>query len=141
MALSNKLVMAIVVGTLLFSMMTFGTLFLGQNNALDEINDTPEYGLVSNVMGDFAEKLESNSDLADNQLERFNEDFVEQNTLALVLNTIFSVGNVFTGLITGIYRTFILLPAEILGVPPIMLAVASSILIIGIIFSRWRSVK
>ena len=141
MALSDKLKITIIVGAMVFTMIAFGNQFLVQNEAIEYVNNTPEYGLVSNVQGDFAEKLESNSDLADNQLERFNEDFVEQNTLALVLNSVFSIGSVFTGVITTTYKTFILLPAEILGIPPIMLAVASSILIIGIVFSKWRSVK
>ena len=136
MAFGHKVKLAFIVGIFVFSALTFGVTFLTENNAIQEVNQTPEYELISTSVGNLSGTLSDNANTTDQQLERF-----DGNPFGILLNSVFLIGSTFTGVITGIFRIFIVLPSEILGIPPILTAVASSMLIIGIIFTRWRQVK
>ena len=75
---------------------------------------------------------------AQTQKESFEEEIPERGFGSLLIFSIVSVGQKFTGLVAAVYNIIIVLPASILGIPKVVISVLSSILIISLILLAWR---
>ena len=72
------------------------------------------------------------------QKESFESEIPERGFGSLIIFAIIGVGQKFTGMITGIYNIFIVLPASILGISPVVIGVFTAMLIVSLILLAWR---
>ncbi|KKL91642.1 hypothetical protein LCGC14_1892650 [marine sediment metagenome] len=75
---------------------------------------------------------------AQEQKESFELDVPEPGFGSLIIFAIVGVGQIFSGMILGIYNVFIVLPASILGISPVVIQVLTTIIIISLILLIWR---
>ncbi len=72
------------------------------------------------------------------QKESFESEIPERGFGSLIIFSIIGVGQSFTGMIIGVYNVFIVLPASILGVSPVVIGVLTSIIIVSLVLLIWR---
>ena len=105
-------------------------------------NNVDETILEDEIINRTYSKLETNlSDFesaTQTQKESFEEEIPERGFGSLIIFSIISVGQKFTGLIAVVYNIMIILPASILGIPKVVISVLSSILIVSLILLVWR---
>lgn len=75
---------------------------------------------------------------ASTQKTSFDKDVPERGFGSLIVFAIVGFGQGITGMILGIYNIFIVLPASILGVSPVVIGVLTSIIIVSLVLLIWR---
>lgn len=105
-------------------------------------NDVENTILEDDIINKTYIKLETNlSDFestTQTQKESFEEEIPERGFGSLIVFSIISVGQKFTGLIALVYNVIIVLPASIIGIPKVVISVLSSILIVSLVLLIWR---
>ncbi len=105
-------------------------------------NDVENTILEDEIINRTYSKLETNlSDFestTQTQKESFEDEIPERGFGSLIIFSIISVGQKFTGLIAIVYNVMIILPASILGIPKVVISVLSSILIVSLVLLIWR---
>jgi|TARA_Y100000310_G_scaffold97876_1_gene95551 hypothetical protein len=127
----------ILVGLVLFSLMAFVVQFQedhGKSTVLE-----------NSVFNDSYQALQTNltgfRDTSQSQKENFEADPPTLSFGALIIFAIVSAGQIFAGMIVAIFNILIVLPASFLGIPPLVIGIFSSILVLTIILLLWRLFK
>ena len=123
------------IGVFIFSMMSFIVVM--------QVDNDVEEGILSNpIINSTYTKLETNltnfRSETQTQRESFEGEIPERGFGSLIIFSIVGIGQKFTGLIVGIYNIFIVLPASILGISPVVISVLTSILLVTIVLLIWR---
>ncbi len=71
------------------------------------------------------------------QKETFESEIPERGFGSLLIFSIVSIGQKFTGMIVGVYNIFIVLPSAVLGIPKIVMSVLSAILLVTLVLLVW----
>ncbi len=105
-------------------------------------NNVDETILENQVINRTYTKLETNlsnfRSQSQTQKESFESEIPERGFGSLIIFSIIGVGQRFTGMIVGVYNIFIVLPASILGISPIVIGVFTTMLIVSLILLIWR---
>ena len=135
----KKLYINIIMSSLfVFGFMTFVILVQLDNNASEVITDNQ---LINSTYGDLSTNLTSSETTAQSSLETFGENPPTAQLGELDTTSVISPTKLFRGLSIGTYNILIKLPMSILGVPPIVASVISSIIILLLIIGAWAILK
>lgn len=102
-----------------------------ENTILDDEIINRTYIKLETNLSDFESTTQT-------QKESFEEEIPERGFGSLIIFSIISVGQKFTGLIAIVYNVLIILPASILGIPKVVISILSSILIVSLVLLIWR---
>ncbi len=72
------------------------------------------------------------------QKQSFESEVPERGFGSLIIFAIIGVGQSFTGVVMGIYNVLIVLPAEVLNIPRVVIGVLTSIIIVSLVLLIWR---
>ncbi len=72
------------------------------------------------------------------QKESFESENPERGFGSLIIFSIVGVGKTFSGMTLGLYNILIFLPASVLNIPPIVIGVLTSILVVSLLLLAWR---
>ncbi len=101
-------------------------------------NTILENDIINRTYSNLETDLGGLSSNASTQKESFESEIPERGFGSLIIFAIVGVGNKFTGMIVGIYNILIVLPASLLGIPPVVISVMTAILLISLILLVWR---
>lgn len=102
-----------------------------ENTILENEVINKTYTNLETDLGDFGSETQT-------QKESFESEIPERGFGSLIIFAIIGVGQRFTGMITGVYNIFIVLPASILGISPVVIGVLSAMLMVSLILLVWR---
>ncbi len=116
-----------------------GISFIVQTQLDNDVENTIlENEVINKTFTNFETDLSDFSSKTQTQKESFESEIPERGFGSLIIFAIIGVGQRFTGMITGVYNIFIVLPASILGISPIVIGVLTSILIVSLVLLIWR---
>ena len=105
-------------------------------------NDVDSTILENEVINKTYTNLETDLDdfgsKAQTQKESFESEIPERGFGSLIIFAIIGAGQKFTGMITGVYNIFIVLPASVLGISPIVIGVLTAMLVVSLVLLIWR---
>ncbi len=123
------------IGIFVFASMSF----IVQTQIDNDVENTVlENEVINKTFTDLEIDLSNFGSNASSQKSNFDQDIPERGFGDLIIFAVIGVGQGFTGLIVGVYNIFIVLPASILGVPPVVIGVLTSILVMSLILLAWR---
>jgi len=125
----------ILIGILVFSLISFIVVFQEQNNVEGGILENE---LINSTFNDLAEELSTSGGDVQTQRESFEAEIPERGFGSLIIFTIVGVTQNFMSVIITIFNILIVLPAQIIGVSPIVISALGSILIVSLILLAWR---
>jgi len=123
-----------IVGLLCFALMSFIITTQVGNNSENLITNN---SLINESYGDLYDNLGSTQSNADESDEKFGQVTPTENYGIVSVSSIVSPTTLYKGVIKGTYNILIALPVNILGVPPIVASIISSIIILLIIVGVW----
>lgn len=127
------------VGLLVLSMLSFVSIGQSENRLNQSILDN---SIINRTLSNLDANLSSFSGEAQTQKDAFDADEPKEGFGTLLIFGIVSAGRKFISLITLVYNTIIVLPAQILGIPEVVTSVMSGILLFTLIslgFKLYRS--
>ena len=131
----NTFITFALIGIFAFASMSFIVTTQLDNN----VNNTIlENEVINKTFTDFETDLSDFSSKTQTQKESFESEIPERGFGSLIVFAIVGVGQRFTGMITGVYNIFIVLPASILGISPVVISVITAILVVSLILLIWR---
>ena len=125
----------ILIGVLVFSLISFIVTFQSQNNVE---NGILENELINSTFDRLGDQLNSSGGDTQTQRESFEAEIPERGFGSLIIFTIVGVTQNFMSVIITIFNILIVLPAQIIGVSPIVISAIGSILIVSLILLAWR---
>ncbi len=116
-----------------------GISFIVQTQLDNDVENTIlENKVINKTFTDFETDLSEFRTESQTQKDSFESEDPAPGFGSLIIFSIVGVGKTFSGMTLGVYNIFIVLPASILGVPPIVIGVLTTILIISLILLAWR---
>jgi len=106
------------------------------------------YGKEQNIMGteyvDFGrieENLNETSEIAKSWGESFKSDNIFTSAGSILLLSVWGIAKLMWTTIMTFFTIYFDIAESLFGVPPLVTGIISAIIIIGLIFSLWRSIK
>ena len=116
-----------------------GISFIAQTQIDNDVEHTIlENQVINRTFVDFETDLSAFGSQTQTQKESFESEIPERGFGSLIIFSIIGVGQRFTGMITGVYNIFIVLPASILGISPVVISVLTAIMIVSLVLLIWR---
>ena len=116
-----------------------GISFIVQTQVDNDVENTIlENEVINKTFTDFETDLGNFGPNTTEQKGSFDSEIPERGFGSLIIFAIIGVGQRFTGMVIGVYNIFIVLPASILGLPPVVISVLGSILTVSLILLAWR---
>ena len=134
MAFKDIFIKLMLVGVLFLSIMSWIIITQTDN---DQSNLITNNTLINKSYGDLSSQLTSTQSQGDTASGTFTNITPTSNLGFVTVTSIISPTRIFRGLILGTYNVIIALPAQFLGVPPVILAVINSILVLLLILGVW----
>lgn len=125
----------ILIGVLVFSLISFIVIIQNENSVE---NGILENELINSTFNQLSEELNSSGGDSQTQRESFEAEIPERGFGSLIIFTIVGVTQNFMSVIITIFNILIVLPAQIIGVSPIVISALGSILIVSLIMLAWR---
>ena len=123
----------IVVGTISFIVQ------LQTENEIDPITNDSEFGsLIGRIQVNLTDNLKLSQDNTNASQEAFQSEVPEPSFGSLIIFAIVGVVTTFTGILTGIYAALIVIPAQILQIPPILMSAIATLLGTLFVLMAWR---
>jgi len=134
MGLQDIFIKMTIVGVLFLSIMSW--------IVITQIQNDPTYLITNNTeINSSYGGLSSNFNKANVQAETASGTFTNKTPVSNLgftsIASIVSPTRIFRGLVLGTYNILIILPAKFLGVPPVIIAVLNSILLLLLILGAW----
>ena len=134
MAFKDIFIKLMLVGVLFLSIMSWIIITQTDNNQSNLITNNT---LIEKSYGNLSIQLTSAQSQADIASGTFTNITPTSNLGFVTVTSIISPTRIFRGLILGTYNVLIALPAQFLGVPPVIIAVINSILVLLLILGVW----
>ena len=125
----------------MISIFSFVLIFYADNNNLEYFRDTPEANIVNQSKTNLELVTESANRTANDATKSLDEGFSVANVGSFLFNAFIGIGQALVVIPLTVYGIVIALPAQTLGIPPILLAPIPIMLIIYIIFKRKEAVR
>ncbi len=123
------------IGLLVFATISFIFGTQRENEISDTILDNP---IINRTFNRLEANLSALGSESQTQKETFESEIPERGFGSLIIFSIVSTAQKSTGLLVAIYNIIIILPAQILGISPLVFSVLSSILLITLVLLAWR---
>lgn len=127
-----------IVGIFMFAMISF-VFELQDSNGV--INTIKENELLNNTFNRLETNLSTFGSQAQTQKDNFESEIPERGFGTLIIFSIVTVAQKFTGMVIAIYNTMVLLPASVLGIPPIVVSGFNAIVLIILVLLSWRVIR
>ncbi len=123
------------IGLFVLATLSFGIKLQQDNSVSDTILNNSQ---INRTLDRLQSNLTDVSNQTQQQRQNFESEIPERGFGSLLIFSIVSVSQKFTATIIGVYNILIVLPASILGIPPEVIGVLGSILIVSLILLAWR---
>lgn len=138
MELRNLIIGGLLVGLFVFSMVNFSIYMTADN----EVNNTlMEYEAFNQSFGEFQTELSNSQAEAEAQKQVQSEDNPTGNIQELPLTTTPKITDAFYGMWRNMYNLTFGLIQRVLGIPPVVMKIFTSILLISVILLIWGLIK
>jgi len=112
---------------------------LQTENEITPITNDSEFGsLIGQIQVNLEDNLESSQDNTNASQEAFQSEVPEPSFGSLIIFAIVGVVTTFTGILTGLYAVLIVIPSQILQIPPILMSAIATLLGTLFILMAWR---
>jgi len=138
MEFRHLLVNFIMIGIFAFALIGW-SIFVQMDNSGN--SSLMENQLINSTFVDLGTELSSTQSQAEGQRESQEQENPTASSGDLILFTITKAGKVFTGTIRAIYDITIGGASKVIGIPPIIMAGFTSILLVSIILLAWSLYK
>ena len=125
----------ILIGVLVFSLISFIVVIQNENSVE---NGILENQLINSTFNRLAEELNASGGETQKQRGIFEKEVPVRSFGSLIIFTIVGVTQNFMSIIVTIFNILIVLPAQILGVSPVVISAIGSILIVSLVLLAWR---
>ena len=138
MEFKDLIITALLVGLFIFAVISFGVQLSKNNNANMSILNNPS---INKSFVSITSELEEAEDTAESGRVGLWSGIPILEEVGIVLDSIVSVGQVFSGMVIGVFGITFELITTTLGIPPIVLGVITAIILISIVLLAWSVFK
>lgn len=138
MEFKGLIITALLVGLFIFAVISFGIQLAENNNANMSILNNPS---INKSFASITSELEEAEDTAESGRVGLWSGIPILEEVGIVLDSIVSVGQVFSGMVIGVFGITFELITTTLGIPPIVLGVITAIILISIVLLAWSVFK
>lgn len=131
----EQFILFAVIGIMALSAIFFISTTQSDNDTTFSILDNPTLNKTFNRL---QTNLTNYGDVAQEERAKFESEIPEENTLTLLIFSIVTVWQKFFALIIGVYNILVVIPASVLGVSKVIIAVFDSMVVVTLILLGWR---
>ena len=121
-------------GLIVFGIMSFAIIFQADNGSKERLTNNQ---IINDSYNSLYGNLSNSDTVANEQNSIFGNVTPTESYGEVQIDSVVSPTKAFKSLILGTYNVLIKLPGQILGVPPVVTAVISAILILLLIIGIW----
>ena len=125
------------IGMIVLSLFSFIVLFQSENRVSNQFADDD---LINSTFSDLTTDLEGLESRSQKVKDAFESE-KPKGLISLILFSIPAAGKTFNSMVVGVFNLLIKLPIVFLGLPPSIVSVLSSVLIIIIVLGLWAVYK
>lgn len=134
----NLFITFTLVGVFVLAMISFGSQLQKDNNADGSILDDQR---INNTFIKLGGNLSKFNSTAQSQKDVYEVERPERGFGSLIIFSLVTVIQKFVTLVVGVFNILIILPAEILGLPNVVMGTLEAIFLISIIILGWRVLR
>lgn len=140
MEFKTLIIGALLTGLFAFAIITFMVQLHIENNTNTSLLDNPS---LNKAFGNISYQLNESQSKAETQRQAFAKESSNPvlTTIGFVFTSIINAGQLFISMTIGMFNAIFTAGSEILGIPPIVVGVIFSILLIVAIFALWSVIK
>ncbi len=126
------------VGVLVLATISFGVTFQEDNDVTNTILEDERINNTFIRLGGNLSDFESETQ---SQREVYESEIPERGLASLIIFSLVPIIQQFTAMIVGVFNILIVIPAEILGVPSVVLGTFEAIFLVTVIILGWRVLR
>jgi len=138
MKFAETYVSFILLGLIVVGAISFVVQLQTDNEVAPITNDSQFGSLIGQIQVNLEDNLESSQDNTNASQEAFQSEVPEPSFGSLIIFAIVGVVTTFTGILTGLYAVLIVIPSQILQIPPILMSAIATLLGTLFILMAWR---
>jgi hypothetical protein len=138
MKFSETYVSFVLLGLIVVGAISFVVQLQTDNEVAPITNDSEFGSLIGKIQVNLTNNLESSQDTTNASQEAFQSEVPEPSFGSLIVFAIVGVVTTFTGILTGLYAVLIVIPSQILQIPPILMSAIATLLGTLFVLMAWR---
>ena len=128
----------VLLGLIVVGAISFVVQLQTENEITPITNDSQFGSLIGRIQLDLDDSLKTSQATTNASQEAFQSEVPEPSFGSLIIFAIVGVVTTFTGILTGIYAILIVIPSQILQIPPILMSAIATLLGTLLILMAWR---